>query len=229
MYTSSKHGVRHTLKERGALPESAAAPTCQTCHMEGGDHKVMTGWGFFGVRLPMPDDRKWAEDRRTILKAVGILTPQGEPGARMPLLDTIGLARQTDQAWREERKRMLSICSDCHSENFARQELRKGDRMIRKADMLMAEAIEIVAGLYRDGILDKPQKYEHPYPDLLAFHEATTPIEQELFRMFSKHRMRTFMGTFHNSPEYAFWEGWAKMKRDLTAIRHMAKELRKKE
>ncbi|RMG68025.1 MAG: cytochrome C, partial [Bacteroidetes bacterium] len=33
MYESSKHGVRYLLKQKGVLPESAAAPTCQTCHM----------------------------------------------------------------------------------------------------------------------------------------------------------------------------------------------------
>jgi hypothetical protein len=189
----------------------------------------MTGWGFFGLRLPMPEDREWAEARRTIMKALGILNPQGEPAARMALVESLDLARTTNQAWRKERKAMLDICSRCHSENFARNELQKGDQMIRRADLLMAEAIKTVAGLYRDDILEQPRKYEHPYPDLLAFHEAPTPIEQELFLMFSKHRMRTFMGTFHNSPEYAFWEGWAKMRRDLTNIKHMARELRKKE
>ncbi len=51
MYSSSKHGVRHSLKQSGILPESAAAPTCQTCHMREGNHAVMTGWGFLAVRL----------------------------------------------------------------------------------------------------------------------------------------------------------------------------------
>ena len=37
--------------------------------------------------------------------------------------------------------------SQCHSENFARGELEKGDEMIRQADHLLAKAIRIIAGL----------------------------------------------------------------------------------
>ncbi|MGB5173249.1 MAG: multiheme c-type cytochrome, partial [Thermoanaerobaculia bacterium] len=36
MYSASKHGVRYLLKQNGILPETAAAPTCQTCHMRNG-------------------------------------------------------------------------------------------------------------------------------------------------------------------------------------------------
>ncbi|NIP16452.1 MAG: cytochrome C, partial [Pseudomonadales bacterium] len=43
--------------------------------------------------------------------------------------------------------------SDCHSRNFAKAELAKGDDMIREADHLLAEAIRVIAGLYEDGIL----------------------------------------------------------------------------
>src|SRR5574337_1989163 len=42
MYSASKHGVRALLKQIGTLPESAAAPTCQTCHMQEGNHSVNT-------------------------------------------------------------------------------------------------------------------------------------------------------------------------------------------
>ncbi|UCE25477.1 MAG: hypothetical protein JSU74_05370, partial [Candidatus Zixiibacteriota bacterium] len=42
MYSGSKHGVRYLLKQKGILPEDAAAPTCQTCHMAEGNHEVRT-------------------------------------------------------------------------------------------------------------------------------------------------------------------------------------------
>ncbi len=41
----------------------------------------------------------------------------------------------------------------------------------------------MVAGLYQDGILKKPEGYAHPFPNLLALHDAPTPIEQKLFVM----------------------------------------------
>jgi len=46
-------------------PGSAAAPTCQTCHMREGNHAVIDKLGFLAVRLPMPEDKKWAEARTT--------------------------------------------------------------------------------------------------------------------------------------------------------------------
>ena len=90
----------------------------------------------------------------------------------------------------------------------------------------MAEAILVVASLYKDGILPKPENYAFSFPDLLTFHDAPTPIEQELFVMFLKHRMRTFQGTFHANPDYALWYGWSEMQRDLSEIKFMAEELR---
>ena len=57
---------------------------------------------------------------------------------------------------------MLAVCSDCHSENFAKAELAKGDDMIREADHLLAEAIREVAGLYADGTLAKVAGVEDP-------------------------------------------------------------------
>ncbi len=73
MYSSSKHGVRHELKDLKVLPANAAAPTCQTCHMQNGNHEVRTAWGFLAVRLPLPEDKQWAGDQATILQALGVL------------------------------------------------------------------------------------------------------------------------------------------------------------
>lgn len=226
MWSNSKHGVRYQLKRAGVLPAGAAAPTCQTCHMHEGDHEVRTAWGFLAVRLPMPDDEQWKRDRTTILKALGVLDPNtNEPTARLDAVKAADLARLTEESWQAERQEMLKICSGCHAKGYARGELEKGDEIIRQADHLLAEAIRAVAGLYDQGILEKPAAYEHAYPDLLTFHEAETPIEQMLFKMFLEHRMRTFQGTFHANPDYAFWYGWAEMRSDLTEIEALAEEM----
>lgn len=226
MYSGSKHGVRYLLKQSGAIPEGAAAPTCQTCHMQDGNHAVRTAWGFLAVRLPLPDDEVWAADRATILKALGVLDPQGQPTGRLDVVKVADVARLTQEDWEQEREKMIAICGQCHSRNFARSELVKGDDIIREADHLLAEAIRIVAGLYEDGILENPEYYAYAYPDLLTFHDAPTPIEQKLFVMHLEHRMRAFQGAFHANPDYSLWYGWSEMVRDLTEIKHMAKELR---
>ena len=227
MYSSSKHGVRYLLKQNGTLPEAVAAPTCQTCHMQGGDHAVRTAWGFLAVRLPMPEDEKWAADRATVLQGLGVLDPDGNPTARLDVVKAADVVRLTQEDWQGERDKMLSTCGRCHSSSFARGELEKGDAMIREADKLMAEGIRVVANLYKDGIIAKPEHYAHPFPDLLAFHDAPTVIEQRLFLMFLKHRMRAFQGAFHANPDYALWYGWSEMQQDLTEIKTRAEELRR--
>ena len=138
------------------------------------------------------------------------------------------MARLTQEDFDREREKLIAVCSDCHSENFARGELAKGDELIREVDHLLAEAIREIAALYKDGVLRKPDSYAYPFPDLLTFHDAPTPIEQRLFEMHLKHRMRAFQGTFHANPDYALWYGWSEMLRDLTEIREMAAELRSK-
>jgi len=227
MYSSSKHGVRYLLKQNGTLSEAAAAPTCQTCHMRDGNHGVRTAWGFLAVRLPLPEDPQWAADRTVILQALGVLDPEGKPTARLDVVKAADVARLTQEAWQKERDLMVRTCNGCHSVNFARAELEKGDRMIRESDRLFSEAIRTVAALYQDGTLPRPKEYAYAFPDLLTFHDAPTAIEQKLFVMHMEHRMRTFQGTFHANPDYALWYGWSEMRRDLTEIRKMAEEMRR--
>jgi hypothetical protein len=228
MYSSSKHGVRALLKQANVLAPGVSAPTCQTCHMQDGNHEVRTAWGFLAVRLPMPEDKQWAADRATILQALGVLDPSGKPTARLDVVKAGDVARLTQEEWQAERDRMLKTCNSCHSANFAKAELEKGDQMIKETDRLLAEAIRIVAGLYADGILKKPANYAYAFPDLLAFHDAPTVIEQKLFVMHLEHRMRAFQGTFHANPDYALWYGWSEMVRDLTEIKELAVELRRR-
>jgi hypothetical protein len=228
MYSTSKHGVRALLRQNGTLPENVAAPTCQTCHMQNGNHEVRTAWGFLAVRLPLPADKQWADDRVTILQALGVLDPQGKPTARLDVVKAADVARLDQESWQRERDKMQATCSTCHSPAFAKEQLDRGDDMIREADRLMAEAIRTVAGLYQDGLIAKPASYASAFPDLLTFHDAPTVVEQKLFVMFLEHRMRAFQGTFHANPDYALWYGWSEMQRDLTEIKTIAAELREK-
>ncbi len=228
MYSSSKHGVRALLKQSGVLHKDTPAPTCQTCHFNEGNHEVGTAWGFLAVRLPMPEDKQWASDRATILQALGVLDPEGKPTGRLDVVKAANVARLTQEDWQKQRDAMIKTCSKCHSSKYAKAELEKGDEMIRNTDKLMAEAIRIVAELYKENILPKPKNYAYPFPDLLTFHDAPTAIEQQLFVMFLKHRMRAFQGTFHMNPDYALWYGWSEMVRDLTEIKERATEMREK-
>lgn len=195
--------------------------------MQEGNHEVMTAWGFLAVRLPLPDDPQWKADQVTILQALGVLDPSGKPTARLDVVKAANVARLDQASWQAQRDKMLKTCNQCHSGNFVAQQLQYGDDMIKNADHLMAEAIRTVADLYKDGILPKPKNYAYPFPDLLTFHDAPTVIEQKLFVMYLEHRMRTFQGTYHSSPDYALWYGWSEMQRDLTEIKELAGEARR--
>ncbi len=232
MYSSSKHGVRYLLRQNGTLPQTTIAPSCQTCHMQEKNHAVRTAWGFLGIRTdglsryPGEDDQWWS-DRVTILQALGVLDPEGNPTSRLDVVRYADVARLKKEDFDREREKMLKTCNQCHSINFARAELEKGDMIIREGDRLMAEAIQIVAALYRDRIIEKPEHYSNKFPDLLTFHDAPTLVEQKLFVMHLKHRMRLFQGTFHANPDYALWYGWSEMQQDLTEIRALDEDMRR--
>jgi hydroxylamine dehydrogenase len=228
MYSASKHGVRSELKQKGIIPADSAAPTCQTCHMQNGNHDVRTAWGFLAVRLPLPEDKQWAADRATILQGLGVLDPSGKPTARLDVVKAAQVARLTQEEFDAARKPMLETCNKCHSANFVQSQFKNAEELIRDADHLMAEGIRIVAALYKDGVLKKPKDYAYPFPDLLTFHDAPTVPEQRLFVMFLEHRMRTFQGAFHANPDYALWYGWSEMVRDLAEIKEAAADLRTK-
>ncbi len=240
MYSTSKHGSIYAIE--GAHwdwnldladwfknPDHASlnrprAPVCSTCHMPNGDHSVRTAWGFLALRLPEKDP-EWLGYRQKILIALGVLTPDGKPTARLDVVKVGKVARLSAEEWQAERDRMIDVCTQCHARSFAQQNLEAADSIIKESDKLVAEAIDIVEGLYTDGILERP-KDRPPVPDLLRFYEVKYPIEQKLYTMFLEHRMRSFQGAFHMNPDYQHWYGWAEMKRDLAEIREEATQLR---
>jgi hypothetical protein len=234
MWSSAKHGTRWFAKDSGNLKETATAPRCQDCHLPGGTHTNKTAWGFFGVRLPLPEDKDWAADRTEIFKALGVLNPEtGQPTQRLEIVKDQDMVRLTDADWQAEREKIIKTCAGCHSRSFAQTQLEFGDDLMKKADHLTAKAIRIVADLYKDGILEKPAEYHFAYPDFWYFMrtggekiDGMSHIDQVLFEMYMKHRMRVYQGCYHMNPDYAYWYGWAMMTKDLAEIEESAKILR---
>jgi hypothetical protein len=226
MYASSKHGVRALLKQSMTLPDNIPAPRCQDCHMPQGSHEVRAAWGYLAVRLPLPNDAEWRMDQETILKALGVLDAAGQPTLRLDTFRDLDVARLSVESFARERNRMLSVCNACHSGSFVKSELQQGDDMVRDADRLLASAIRIVSGLYADGLLPPPSGSMLPLTDPLSARDAPSPIERKLFDMYLEHRTRAIQGSFHMSPDYALWQGWSALVRDLEEIQAMAADLR---
>lgn len=221
MWSGSKHGVIYQTEG-----DTGRAPKCQTCHMDEGDHGVMTAWGFLALRLPEADE-EWMGYRATILKGLGVLDIDGNPTPRLDVVVAGKVARLSAEEWQAERDKMTAVCTKCHSPSFATANLESADQMIKEADKLMAEGIERVAELYALGIL-KPAEGKQAYPDLLTFYGAQSSIEQTLYVMFLEHRMRTFQGAFHMNPDYTTWYGLAEMQKDIVEIREKSEELKAK-
>lgn len=225
MYSGAKHGVTYLINRDVDPKNKDRAPPCQTCHMPEGDHRVFSAWGFLAVRLP-EDDAEWMGYRATILKGLGVLDPSGKPTARLEVVKAGKVARLSKEEFAAERKRYVAVCNQCHTPAFVAHNMKNADQMVKEADKLFAEAIEIVAGLYKDGII--PRKEGAPaYPDLLTFYDVNTKIEQTLYEMFMDHRMKTFQGAFHLNYDYSTWYGYAKMKKDLVEIRETAEKMRR--
>jgi hypothetical protein len=219
MWSSSKHGVAYLLDR-----EAHRGPTCQDCHMPEGDHRVRTPWGFLGVRLPEPDE-EWMGYRATILMGLGVLDAEGQPTALLEVVKAGDLARLDAETFEAERKRITDTCGKCHSKSFWESNITNGDLMLKEADKIFAEAINIVAALRKDGLVEVKEG-EGVYPQLLSFYEVDTAIEQHLYDMFMDYRMKTFQGAFHINPDYTTWYGYAKMKQALAEMKELDKQMR---
>jgi hypothetical protein len=220
MWSGSKHGTVWQV-EGG---KGGRAPTCQDCHMQGGDHRAMTAWGFLAVRLP-EDDPEWMADRVEILKAVGVLDKAGQPTGRLDVVKAGKVARLSKEEFQAERSKMEKTCAKCHSPSYAKEQLAAGDRMVRESDRVLAAAIREVRALYDEGVLAVPAGWTTA-PDLLQFQDAKSPIELDLYKMFMEYRMRAFQGAFHNNPDYTQWYGWAPLVETLTRVKAEASRLR---
>jgi len=219
MWSTSKHGTIWQVEG-----DTGRAPTCQTCHMDQGNHGVMTAWGFLGLRVP-EDDKEWWNDRVEILKALGVLDEKGEGTDRLEAVKVAKVARLTKEEFDAQRTKMAAICQRCHADGFVQQQLTAGDTVLREADKMMADAIRTVRALYTDGLLEAPKDWKYA-PDILQFYEAKTSIEQELWVMFLEYRMRAFQGAFHSNPDYMHWYGWAAMKESVQKIKDEAARIR---
>jgi len=221
MWTRSKHGSAYMTDKK-----AHRGPTCQDCHMSQGNHKVMTAWGFLALRLP-EKDAEWMGYRASILKALGVLDKNGNPTGRLDVVKAADMARLSEEAFNVERNAMIKTCMQCHSETYVKKNMENADQMIKAADRIFAEAIELVAKLYQDGILESTtNQATFPYPDLLTFYEVNTPIEEHLYDMFMDYRMKTFQASFHLMPDYTTWYGYAKMKETLVDMKEMDRCLR---
>ena len=138
-YYHSKHGALY--KMRGL---DVSVPTCSTCHMSNGDHKVLTSWGFFGVRQEEKDEDH-AEYQKPVIRALKTLGPILAPES----------TRASFEEWNNLRADMISVCSNCHSTSFAKKQLASGDEVVKQANKIAAKAILAAEELRSKAVLSE--------------------------------------------------------------------------
>ncbi len=216
-WSHSKHGVIYSVEG-----DTGRAPTCQTCHMQEGDHSVMTGWGELAL-LTEGNDPEWAKYRSTIFKYLHALDPKGNPTPGLEGILSIKMLRGSLKEWTGQREKMIQTCTRCHSRSYAKMHLENADQLIKETDKLSAQAIETVADLYRRGIL-RPDKGQLNYPNIGIMYESRTLIELTLQKMLIEDRTSVIHGAFHMDPWFVT-DGQAALKKSLLEIQLLAREM----
>ncbi|MGE5577078.1 MAG: multiheme c-type cytochrome, partial [Syntrophothermus sp.] len=189
MWSNSKHGKLYQMTRDGSR-----APKCQTCHMQGGDHKAITAWGFLGMRGEEPD-AEWRKIRvptETVLKLIG---PGNAPG----------VTRQTFAEWQAERQKMLDTCSQCHATSFARRALERGDAVIKESDKVFGQIGTLAMKLHNEKAIDDK-------------------TQSAILREALAHRFSAYMGTFHGAYRFAWDEGYLPLTDALVQLGERAKK-----
>ncbi len=211
-YMTSKHGVIFDIDRN-----TTRAPTCVTCHADGGTHDVSQG-----ITLGTVSQGAFISDRNS-----------GNDYVTSP--DGIVMRSITREDFNSGRTTMLSICSRCHSESFARDVLERADEIKRQSDAKVGEAIKIISDLYNDGLLDPMPENRPPNPVTgnkltLTGHQTysnTSGIEAQLFEMYKYALIHAWKGAYHMNPDYAHWYGWAQLNLDLDKIKAEDRRLRR--
>ncbi len=203
-WEASPHGVVY-----GATHDTRQAPTCVTCHMDGGTHDVSRGV--------------------TIGRAGSGAVLEGEVAA-------IPMRHISKARYESERAKMLAICKRCHTIRVARTALEDADAIKREADRLVGEAARIVRTLHADGLLDPDPAERPPHPTAghalvlggPALYENHSPAERVFFDMAKFAHSITFKAAYHQSADWTHWLGVARLKEDFEQIKAIDRRLRAK-
>ena len=148
-----------------------------------------------------------------------------QPTERFVEIVVQGRAARGPDEFNKLRRQIKAVCGECHAKDYVDNHFKASDEIIKASDNRFAKAIAAVQGLYKDGILKKPEGWKYA-PDLLQYYDARTSIEQELYLIMLEYRQRTFQGAFHVSNDYMHWYGWAPLNTAVNNILQEAERMR---
>jgi len=140
--------------------------------MNNGDHKLMTSWGFFGIRQG-EKDKEHAKYQKPVIRALKTLGPILAPQS----------TRASFEEWNKLREDMISVCTDCHSTSFAKKQLERGDEVVKQANKIAAGIVLPAEKLLNEGVWNKNEYFWF------------------LRSKFHVSRMSMYIHAFHQNPE----------------------------
>jgi len=157
----------------------------------------------------------------------------GDVQVKNPTSDFMKEITQAD--FDRERTKMIKVCAQCHSARFARHKLAVADGIKVASDNIAGEAMQIIEGLCRDGLLSPMPAERMPHPlkgtELVLsghqLYEQTSEIEAKFFRMYKFDLVHAWKGAYHMSPDWTHWYGNAPLKLSLDEIKGEAAKLRR--
>ncbi len=114
-----------------------------------------------------------------------------------------------------ERKKMITVCTQCHSPRWSKNYLARYDQAIENYNENYFKPVKkIMDGLYKDKILTS-----WPYFD--------EEIEFVFYEYWHNEGRRARMGSAMMGPDYSWWHGFYDLKKTYNEFIHLANEARK--
>jgi hydroxylamine dehydrogenase len=196
IYNESKHGTIYRAEgdSWNWRPEDFTwsagtdyrAPTCASCHMSEapGVEKSHDVTGRLAWELQAP---------------LTIRPSQFEPWPA-----------STD--WREERKRMRAVCSQCHSGGWVEGHFTNMDNVVQLYNRSYYEPVrEIMDRLYAAGELSQDSYFDEE-------------LEWEFYEFWHHEGRRARMGAAMMAPDYSWWHGFYELKHRYLKLLNLAGE-----
>ncbi|MFO7802935.1 MAG: multiheme c-type cytochrome [Desulfovermiculus sp.] len=207
-YKGSAHGRLFEASSPQKPLDPGKPPTCQTCHFAEKSHGVQNAWGSLGLRLPWPEDLKWCQARRSIMKALGLYAPEAGDQIYQHIAD-LQLMTLSEKRWSFRRSQMLGTCMQCHEGSWAEEKLDRAEDILRRADLLMGQALNLAS-----------KKGEgKSMPDISSFDPDFSETEKIVYRMFHIQRKKAISGAFHSN--------WSMAEKGLRSMRTALQDMQR--
>jgi hydroxylamine dehydrogenase len=108
--------------------------------------------------------------------------------------------------WQQARKRMETVCLQCHSASWTTSHFMRLDRVVSEYNQAYYQPLaRKLDELYSAGILDRKKRVDEQ-------------LEVEVDEFWRRDGRRTKMGAAMMAPDYTWWHGFYELKKHYTAI-----------